>query len=166
MKKALHRARSEWLPNMRSALIALATYLVLFAMISAAITPERYDIRVGAPAPVTLRATQDVVDTVATDLLREQAAAQVDLSYKSVDKNVLGEVSAKIDEQFSLLLALSEGAEIDGDALSVSLSDDQRAKLTAVSRDALEGLFHRAEELARDALLSSLPEGHRSARIC
>ena len=35
---------------LRTALIAVGTYLLLFVLLSAAVTPQRYDIRVGLPA--------------------------------------------------------------------------------------------------------------------
>ena len=34
---------------LRTALIAVGTYLLLFVLLSAAVTPQRYDIRVGMP---------------------------------------------------------------------------------------------------------------------
>ena len=39
---------------LRTAIIAVVTYLLLFGLLSAAITPQRYDIRVGLPADATL----------------------------------------------------------------------------------------------------------------
>ena len=150
---------------LRAVLIALATYFVLFALISAAITPERYDIRIGAPASVTILASRDVEDTVTTEMLRDAAAAQVDLSYRSVDRSVTVEVTSLLDRQFSQLVRLSAGDEDALEALSVTLSAEQIEKLKAVHADALEGLFRRAEELARDSLISSLPEGQEAATV-
>ena len=62
-------------------------------------------------------------------------------------------------------MRLSAGDEDALEALSVTLSAEQIEKLKAVHADALEGLFRRAEELARDSLISSLPEGQEAATV-
>lgn len=41
---------SEFKVLLHTALIAVIAYLLLFGLLSAAITPQRYDIRVGMPA--------------------------------------------------------------------------------------------------------------------
>ncbi|MGI6239347.1 MAG: hypothetical protein ACOYI5_06950, partial [Christensenellales bacterium] len=88
MRKKLNLgARYAWL---RPAAIGAGLYLVVFAMLVAIVTPERYDIKIGAPAPVTIFATKDVEDTVTTHRLREEAAAAVEYSYRSVDPTVVG----------------------------------------------------------------------------
>lgn len=107
MEKRSKVAPAEVRVLIHAALIALVTYFVMFALLSAAITPQRYDIHVGAPASVTIYANEDVVDQVTTDQLREEAAARVDVSYKSLDESVLGEVTAELNALCSRMLSFA-----------------------------------------------------------
>ena len=72
----------------------------MFAPLYAGITPEQYDIQVGAPAPIEILATKDVVDSVTTEQLKNNAAASVEPSYKSADfsgvDGVLNDLSARV----------------------------------------------------------------------
>ena len=66
MKRPRKDSNGEFNGMIRAALTALAIYLLLFGLVSAAVTPRRYDIRVGLPADTTIYANEDVVDTVTT----------------------------------------------------------------------------------------------------
>ena len=164
MKKLLKMSRSELMSVLRAVVIALCAYFVLFALVSAAVTPQRYDIQVGAPAPVQLLATKDVEDTVTTQALREAAANDVAPSYKSADPQVTMQVMADIEEQLSLLYAMNQTS---GESVQAefALSEDQRRALLSAAADALDRLFARAESLTRDALLSTIPEGQEDATL-
>jgi len=80
---------SRWL---RPVLIWLLLYGLMFAMLVMVVTPERYDIKTGYPAPVTIFATKDVEDTYVTEKLRNEAAAAVDYSYGSIDSGITTKV--------------------------------------------------------------------------
>lgn len=54
---------------------------LLIGMFCAAITPERYNLKVGAIAYKTITASKDVVDEITTARRREEAARQVEPSY-------------------------------------------------------------------------------------
>ncbi len=166
MKKLLQLPKGEFSSIVRAALIALGAYFVLFAMISAAITPEQYDLQVGLPAPADIFASKNVVDTVTTEQLREEAANAVDVSYKSVDPTVTAEVLAHLEEQFSLLVELASAEEAGNtDGLLVNLTPAQLEKMMAVQRETLEGIFSHTIDLVRDALNATLPEGQESAMV-
>ena len=77
----------------RPVLIWLLLYGLMFAMLVMVVTPERYDIKTGYPAPVTIFATKDVEDTYVTEKLRNEAAAAVDYSYGSIDSTITSKVS-------------------------------------------------------------------------
>ena len=140
---------------LRTAIIAVVTYLLLFGLLSAAVTPQRYDIRVGLPADATIYASEDVVDTVTTQQLRDAAAAQVDVSYKSVDESVTTQVTGDLTVLFEQLLSLHDArGDADASALDVQLTPAQ-----------LEALFDGATEYTRDTLISSLPEGQEEAML-
>lgn len=155
---------SEFKVLLHTALIAVIAYLLLFGLLSAAITPQRYDIRVGMPADATIYANEDVVDTVTTQQLRDAAAAQVDVSYKSVDESVTTQVTEDLSALFEQLLALYDTRE-DAETLTIELSPDQLEALFSASRETLEALFNRALEYTHDTLVSSLPEGQEEAML-
>ena len=164
MEKRSKVAPAEVRVLIHAALIALVTYFVMFALLSAAITPQRYDIHVGAPASVTIYANEDVVDQVTTDQLREEAAARVDVSYKSLDESVLGEVTAELNALCSRMLSFA-ALEAEADDLGVDLSPSQLETLLSTPRETLSALFTRIEEYTRDALVSTLPEGQEEAMV-
>ena len=155
---------SEFKVLLHTALIAVIAYLLLFGLLSAAITPQRYDIRVGMPADATIYANEDVVDTVTTQQLRDAAAVQVDVSYKSVDESVTTQVTEDLSALFEQLLALYDTRE-DAETLTIELSPDQLEALFSASRETLEALFNRALEYTHDTLVSSLPEGQEAAML-
>ena len=149
---------------LRTALIAVGTYLLLFVLLSAAVTPQRYDIRVGMPADATIYASEDVVDTVTTEQLRDAAAAQVDVSYKSVDESVTTQVTNDLSALFDQLLALYD-ARGDAAQLDMPFSPAQLEALFAAPRETLASLFDYALEYTHDTLISSLPEGQEEAML-
>lgn len=167
--------RYQWV---RPALIGAAFYFVMFVLLVAIIAPERYDIRIGAPAPVTIFATKDVEDTVTTQKLREEAATQVEFSFKSVDPAVVSTVIADYNGACLKLTALRDSygeKEISdlSDTEITALGEDvgvllaRSDLLTVVTADAadLEAAFSAARTLMRDTLDSTLPERQESAAI-
>lgn len=84
----------------------------------------------------TIYANEDVVDTVTTQQLRDAAAAQVDVSYKSVDESVTTQVTEDLSALFEQLLALYDTRE-DAETLTIELSPDQlEAAVLRFARDA------------------------------
>ncbi len=167
--------RYEWV---RPALVGAAFYFVMFILLVAIIAPERYDIKIGAPAPVTIFATKDVEDTVTTQKLRDAAADQVAYSYKSVDTSVVSAVIADYNKACLALTALREqyteaqaealtDTEITslGDEIGLSLTRTDLLTILTSDTDALDNVFSNARSLMRDALDSTLPEGQESAAI-
>ena len=151
---------------LRTAIIAVVTYLLLFGLLSAAVTPQRYDIRVGLPADATIYASEDVVDTVTTQQLRDAAAAQVDVSYKSVDESVTTQVTGDLTVLFEQLLSLHDArGDADASTLDIQLTPAQLEALFAAPRETLQALFNSATEYTRDTLISSLPEGQEEAML-
>ena len=90
-------------PALTMILVVALTYITLFALLAATISPERYDLRAGEVSPITITATKDVEDTVTTDRLREAAARAVQPSYVS-DASVQPQVLAELQEAFTRLL--------------------------------------------------------------
>ena len=78
------RTLSEYLRSQDAMrlLIAVIGIFVMTAIFEAAIVPVRYDLRVGMVPQVTITATKDVVDEIATEKKRDQAAAAVTPTYR------------------------------------------------------------------------------------
>ena len=178
MKRAAKVRTGKKRPLLQVALIGAATYLALFAMLFAGITPEQYDIQVGVPSPTLIKATKDIQDTVTTEALREAAANAVEPSYRSVDPTVLDQVMRDLNARFDALRALREelGAEearalseeelaAINDSLSMSLTREQIATLIETGEDTLESIFADADKLVQEILTATLPEGQETNAI-
>ena len=61
--------------------VILAGAVILCILFMAAITPQRYDLKVGDISHTTITASKDVVDEISTARQRETAANQVEPSY-------------------------------------------------------------------------------------
>ena len=161
-------------PVLKSALILIATYLLLVVMLLLGATPEQHDIQVGSPAPMDILATKDVNDVVTTEEHREAAAAQVEPSYKSIDFSVVGSVSSNMEAMFNQLTALrvdpqgdlsDEDLEALNSQLPVSLDREEYGALIACDEDSLNHLVNDAIISVRDTLNSTLLEGTEGAAV-
>ena len=165
-------------PMLKIVLICLSCCALIFVPLYIGVTPEQYDIQVGAPAPIEILATKDVVDTVTTEQLKNAAAANVEPSYKSADFSGVEEVLADLDARFSLLRAAydewsgTDAAEVTdaqlsafNEKLGLSLTRDQLNTLLATEETTLEALFEAASAEVGDTLMSTLPEGQESAAV-
>lgn len=75
------KARKVTALDIKRTIIALATTLVIFFIMAIAVTPPRYDISVGKPAPNAIKASKDVADLITTNRLKNEAAAAVKSIY-------------------------------------------------------------------------------------
>lgn len=87
-ENVLHALRSRTAHCVYILLCCTALLCVLFFL---AITPQRYDLKVGDISPATITASKDVVDEISTTRMRESAAQQVEPSY-IYKENVANEV--------------------------------------------------------------------------
>lgn len=96
----LKRVRARFGPMLSSLLIGFATYIALFGMLVAVITPDQYDLRVGQVSPITITASRDVEDTLATQQLKKAAMDAVQPSYitdNEVHTKVIGNLENAFD---------------------------------------------------------------------
>lgn len=176
MRKKLNQNTHYWW--VRPTLVGVAFYFVMFVLLVAIIAPERYDIKIGSPAPVTIFATKDVEDTVTTQRLRDEAAAQVAYSYSSVDPSVVSAVVNAYNKACLSLTAFRETyQETDvedltdnqisslGEAIGITLTRSDLLTVVNADADELDNVFSSARSLMRDALDSTLPEGQETAAI-
>ncbi len=104
-------------------LLAISAYFVLFALLSAAITPDRYDIQVGMPAPNAIKATKDVEDSITTERLKSEAAGAVRRVFSEAE-DVSGKVIKNATDRMAKIKELSSlYSTPDGE--SAAVTDEQ-----------------------------------------
>lgn len=178
MNKSVEKNRIRVSPAIQTLLLAIIAYFLLFTMLAAGITPEQYDIHVGAPSSVTIYATKDIEDTVTTQALRDQAASAVEPSYKSADPSVLPKVTAAMQLQFDAILRQKSALAKDppeeiteavlqsvNESMPVPVDATQLEKLMAIDAEALGTLLNRAIALTKDVLNATLPEGQENSAV-
>ena len=123
----------------RTVLISLISFLLIFVLILAGISPDQYDIHIGEPASKTIYATKDVEDTVTTELLRVAAANAVEPSYKSVDTSVNSVVLEDMKQIFDALLSIKAQWQdrLPGFATETQLSEINETAPFTLSQDML-----------------------------
>ena len=162
----------------RTVLISVATFLLIFVLILAGISPDTYDIHVGEPASKTIYATKDVEDTVTTEQLRVAAANAVEPSYKSVDASVNSAVLEDMKRSFDALISIKAEWQdrIPGNATEAQLTEINKAAPFTLSQDMLTALLRTDAEVlqqvydagvagVRDTLNSTLPEGQEASAV-
>ena len=178
MKKAPRNKGQSFTGLIRSIVVGVAAFLLLFTMLLTGVTPDQYDISVGQPASKTIYATKDVEDTVTTNALREAAANAVEPSYKNADAGTNGAVLSDLQAEFSALSDIRRQYTIESEteitdtmladassAAGFKLSRETLAELLICTDDALNKLTSTCVSEVRDALNSTLPEGQESAAI-
>ena len=178
MKKAPRNKSQSFTGLIRSIVVGVAAFLLLFTMLLTGVTPDQYDISVRQPASKTIYATKDVEDTVTTNALREAAANAVEPSYKNADAGTNGAVLSDLQAEFSALSDIRKQYTIESEteitdtmladassAAGFKLSRETLAELLICTDDALNKLAGTCVSEVRDALNSTLPEGQESAAI-
>ena len=99
-------------PFISNVAIAAAAYIALTIILTAALQPERFDMKVGEIAKTTVVATKDVLDADTTNRYRENAAATVEKQYSRRE----GAREQSIELLDSIFLAM-EDARALGEAL-------------------------------------------------
>ena len=178
MKKAPRNKGQSFTGLIRSIVVGVAAFLLLFTMLLTGVTPDQYDISVGQPASKTIYATKDVEDTVTTNALREAAANAVEPSYKNADAGTNEAVLSDLQAEFSALSDIRRQYTIESEteitdtmladassAAGFKLSRETLAALLICTDDALSKLTGICVSEVRDALNSTLPEGQESAAI-
>ncbi|MBQ4619493.1 MAG: HDIG domain-containing protein [Clostridia bacterium] len=160
-------------------LLGVFVFFTMFALLSAAITPERYDIQVGSPAPNTIKATKDVEDTITTNKLRSNAAGSVKSIYivdESVRKTVEEEAGArfKVLAQVASLSRVSEGDTTVTENQLLSANEQfapvevTLEELTVIGRseeDDLNALISRAMGMLSEKMAANLMENQTEAAV-
>ena len=141
-----------------SLIIGLITYFVLYAMLVATISPDQYDLRVGQVSPITITASRDVEDSIATQQLKDAAMKAVQPSYYT-DSEAQNKVMENLRSAF-LRLETVRGWEVDPDGeMSAAFISRTTSTLTPmqVSEESLKWLLGIEEQKLselRDRLIS------------
>lgn len=180
LTKKKGRAEKRFAPTVSRLLVGLVMFFVMFTLLSAAITPERYDIRVGQPAPNTIKAAKDVEDIITTEKLRADAASNVRSVY-SVDENVkdtviqtLGSRLEAVKQVANLYRPPEEGkSEVTDTQLDtanqqlapVEITSEELVALGAADEKTLDAILSRAEELVVETMDNNLRESEIDAAV-
>ena len=165
--------------QMTNVLIGTVLYVLLLIFVLLAISPERYGLEVGMPAPNTIMATKEVVDTVTTQTMRERAANAVEPSYKKAEGDVTTAVLSAMDGSFHTLIELAgtdpeaEMATITDEQLQevrekidpVQIEKGQLAALLSHDSTTVNAAFQKARNLIRDSMNSLVSEGQENEAI-
>jgi len=143
----IKKIRARYGSIFSSLIIGLISYLALYAMLVATISPDQYDLRVGQVSPITITASRDVEDTLATQQQREAAMKAVQPSYYT-DSEAQKKVMENLNSAF-LRLETVRGWEVDPSG-EISAAFIQRSKNTLapmqISQDSIDWLLTIEEE--------------------
>jgi len=165
MTRKKNRPTSRFASVLSKVMLGTVVFVVLFALLSAAITPERYDIQIGQPAPNTIKATKDVEDTITTKAEKAKAAGKVGDIF-TTDPNVAEEVIKDAQAKFELFKQISKNAgESAGDSGVISanellqpltISAEEYDALSNANEEDLDTLFARTVRLLNEAFSNTL----------
>ncbi|MDD3298763.1 MAG: HDIG domain-containing metalloprotein [Bacillota bacterium] len=97
--------------RVQRALIAIAIYASVLVLVLSAVMPERYSLEAGDVAPVDIPATKDIVDTVATEKLKDQARSSVNTTYTR-DHTIPVDIRNSIERFFDKVVDIREEEEL------------------------------------------------------
>lgn len=174
-KKQKSEKKNLWL---NPVLIAVALYAVMFAIMAGVVTPERYDIKIGHPAPVTIFATKDVEDIITTQKQRDEAASMVEYTYRSVDTSVTsavakdfsiaGQKTAALKDEYTredIEEMTDDEITAIGNSVGVAFSKQNLLNLMDATPEDLSSALSTGGKLIRETLDSTLPEGQEAAAL-
>ncbi len=110
--------------NARCVYVLLLCTLVLSALFLLAITPQRYDLKVGDISHTTITASKDVVDEISTTRQREAAAQKVEPTYIFKE-----DVASTVDQNLNTVLTqISAVQQYGSKLLEQTYPDDPKAQ--------------------------------------
>ena len=164
--------------RLRTGLFLIVSYFIILFISIAALSPERYDVKVGDVSPATITAAKDIVDELTTERRRKSAEDAVSPVYykdESVSEIVISDINScfselravrALGEQIRLNWADSNNSYTEDNFTKASelltmlnLSSYQLRTLMNTSEDDLESLYQTLLSAVRTMLLSSINEG-------
>ena len=167
----LSRLTRKMGPLVTVALTGGLTMVVLFVMLSTAITPERYDIQVGEVATTTIIANKDVKDTIATQQKIDEAVRAVQPHYIT-DDEAQQKTQDDIENAFKTLIDIKSSTapeelaeKIRTEMAPVEFTDEQIATIASLTVQEISDLASATRRLVRSALNTKVLEGQESEAI-
>ena len=117
LSRALHSSTAQCV------YIFLAGTAVLCLLLMLAVTPQRYNLKVGDIAPNTITASKDVVDEISTARQQEAAAAAVEPTYVYKEG-----ISAEVMQNLQSVLAQATAVQKYGQRVLETAAPDDRQK--------------------------------------
>ena len=117
LSRALHSSTAQCV------YIFLAGTAVLCLLLMLAVTPQRYDLKVGDIAPNTITASKDVVDEISTARQQETAAASVEPTYVYKEG-----ISAEVMQNLQSVLTQATAVQKYGQRVLETAAPDDRQK--------------------------------------
>ena len=117
LSRALHSSTAQCV------YIFLAGTAVLCLLLMLAVTPQRYNLKVGDIAPNTITASKDVVDEISTARQQEAAAAAVEPTYVYKEG-----ISAEVMQNLQSVLAQATAVQKYGQRMLETAAPDDRQK--------------------------------------
>ena len=189
MKKNNHHSFKNWIHSSSSIcfLMILGTFLIILGLFFCICTPKKYDLRVGTISHVTINATKDVEDEVATDDKRNAAADSVEPTYgytPGVKEEVTEMLTAAFQElrsiqQYGLALRTEKDGsiisnrpfseeEIDYALTMLDILSLNRTQLTTVLRgdtEEFEKMVTTVTKVVENSMSSGIREGQVAQEI-
>ena len=105
------RGRDKWKEffhsrSLLSVLMLTLTFAIILGVLMIVATPKRHDLKVGDIAGTTITATKDIEDVIATEKLRQAAAASIVEGMTKLDSTI----SQSVDDQGAGAADLHDGA--------------------------------------------------------
>lgn len=172
------RIRGPWekYSGVRRAIWAVLFAVLLALILSPGFIPERLNVVVGEPAPNVIKAPREFVDSVATEGLRQEAAANIPDVYDQ-DPAINREVESRIQVDFAAIVDLqskvARNAEVDleeivadlEELLDLQLETQEWEDLLELSPAATSRMEDQALELAGAIMGDGIkPDGLEGAR--
>ena len=162
-------------PPLLIALMGFLTYAALLAMLLTVFAPEQYDLRAGQVSPITITASKDVEDTVATQALIDEAVAAVPVSY-TLDESVQSAVMASFSDIFDAMAEIQAGVQgedgaaalIEAQALlpNLELTEEDMSLILSLDEETFATLRSSVIGIADELLASRIAEGgENEARV-
>ena len=117
LSRALHSSTAQCV------YIFLAGTAVLCLLLMLAVTPQRYNLKVGDIAPTTITASKDVVDEISTTRQQEAAAASVEPTYVYKEG-----ISAEVMQDLQSVLTQATAVQKYGQRVLQTVAPDDQQK--------------------------------------
>lgn len=159
-------------PRLAKVLWALAVFIFGIVLLTASLTPGRYELKAGQPSPEEILATRTIVDRAATERGRQVAAAQVPDQY-GIDPRLTSDAEATVAAVFAAIREANSattaydvrasGLAEDCSVYGLTLSDAAISAALSSSAAAIGSLESQARTVVEIVMQSGVKSEYLSA---